>query len=141
MDTHHAEVTYDDARICWQMDACLLTVQAEAFLVTTVCSAFLDGQAHWSLSLLQDKMIQAGYYESVSHETIRQTLKNELKPWQKQCWCIPPQQNAAFVCAMADVLDVFVRPLDPKRPFASWMKAANNCLPLELGQPLREDYE
>ena len=31
-------------------------------------------------------------------------------------WCIPPHQNAAFVAAMKDVLEVYSRPYDPKRP-------------------------
>jgi DDE superfamily endonuclease len=34
----------------------------------------------------------------------------------KDQWCIPPEQNAAFVCAMEDVLDVYERPYNPKRP-------------------------
>jgi len=42
--------------------------------------------------------------------------KNELKPWLRQQWVIPPQANAAFVCAMEDVLDVYARPYDPLRP-------------------------
>jgi len=31
-------------------------------------------------------------------------------------FCIPPEQNAAFVHAMEDVLDVYHRPYDPQRP-------------------------
>jgi len=31
-------------------------------------------------------------------------------------WCIPPKENAAFVCAMENVLEVYHRPHDPKRP-------------------------
>lgn len=31
-------------------------------------------------------------------------------------FCIPPKQNAPFVQAMEDVLDVYHRPYDPKRP-------------------------
>lgn len=31
-------------------------------------------------------------------------------------WCIPPQQNAEFVARMEDVLEVYARPFDPKRP-------------------------
>lgn len=34
----------------------------------------------------------------------------------KQCWCIPPKQNAAFVAAMEDVLDVYSRPYDKNHP-------------------------
>jgi hypothetical protein len=31
-------------------------------------------------------------------------------------WCIPPKQSAAFVYHMEDVLEVYKRPYDPKRP-------------------------
>ena len=31
-------------------------------------------------------------------------------------WCIPPQQDAAFVCQMEQVLEVYKRPYDSKRP-------------------------
>ena len=34
----------------------------------------------------------------------------------KAYWCIPPEQNAAFVAAMEDVLEVYSRPYDPARP-------------------------
>lgn len=34
----------------------------------------------------------------------------------KEEWCIPPQEDAAFVCNMEDVLEVYKRPYDPKRP-------------------------
>jgi hypothetical protein len=42
--------------------------------------------------------------------------KNDLKPWQKQQWVIPPQANAACVCAMEDGLEVYTHPDDPRRP-------------------------
>jgi hypothetical protein len=48
---------------------------AEAFVIATVCSAPPQGRKRWSLHLLADKVIQAGYSDGVSHETIRQTLK------------------------------------------------------------------
>jgi len=31
-------------------------------------------------------------------------------------WCIPPKASAEFVCGMEDVLDVYHRPYDPRRP-------------------------
>ena len=34
----------------------------------------------------------------------------------KAYWCIPPEQNAAFVAAMEDVLEVYSRPYDSARP-------------------------
>ena len=34
----------------------------------------------------------------------------------KACWCIPPEQNSAFVAAMEDVLSVYARPYDQQKP-------------------------
>ena len=34
----------------------------------------------------------------------------------KKCWCIPPEQNAAFVAAMEDVLAVYSRPYNKAYP-------------------------
>lgn len=42
--------------------------------------------------------------------------KNELKPWQHKMWCIPPERDAEFVCAMENVLAVYKRPYDSKHP-------------------------
>ena len=39
-----------------------------------------------------------------------------LKPHLKEQWCIPPEKDCEFVAAMEDVLDVYHRPYDPKRP-------------------------
>src|SRR5437763_15683759 len=40
--------------------------------------------------------------------------KNELKPWQKKMWCIPPKHNAEFVFHMENVLEVYQRPYDAR---------------------------
>ena len=42
--------------------------------------------------------------------------KNELKPWLKKQWCIPPKSHAEFVSHMEDVLEVYKRPYDPAIP-------------------------
>lgn len=95
--------------------------EVEAHLVALRCSAPPAGQAQWSLRLLRDKMVELGYVETISHESVRQLLKkNELKPWQVKSWGIPPggddQARAAFVCQMEQVLDVYACPYDPARP-------------------------
>ena len=53
----------------------VLDGSAEAFLVATVCGAPPEGFQRWSLTLLQNRLIEAGYINAVSHETVRQTLK------------------------------------------------------------------
>jgi len=53
----------------------------EAHLVALSCSEPPEGFARWSLRLLADKVIELGYVEDISHETVRRTLKkNEIKP-------------------------------------------------------------
>lgn len=49
--------------------------RAEAHLVAIACGAPPEGRARWTLRLLADRMVGLGYVESVSHETVRQTLK------------------------------------------------------------------
>jgi len=47
----------------------------EAHLVALACGDAPDGRSRWTLRLLGQGMVELGYVESVSHETIRQTLK------------------------------------------------------------------
>jgi hypothetical protein len=47
---------------------------------------------------------------------VQNIKKNELKPHLSKYWKIPPDQNASFVAAMEDVLEVYARPYDPKLP-------------------------
>lgn len=49
--------------------------KAEAHLVAMACGAPPEGRSRWTLRLLADRMVGLGYAETVSHETIRQTLK------------------------------------------------------------------
>jgi len=74
--------------------------------------------------------------------------KNEIKPWLREQWCIPPEADAAFVCAMEDVLEVYHRPYDPKRPLVALDEASKQLVgevvqpvPAAPGQPERFDYE
>ena len=84
--------------------------QGEAHLIALACGEPPEGRAGWTLKLLADRLVECEIVESISTETVRRTLKkNELKPWLKECWCIPPQGSAEFVCAMEDVLEVYQR--------------------------------
>ena len=48
---------------------------AEAHLIALSCSKPPKGRSGWSLRLLADRIVELGYVESVSYETVRQTLK------------------------------------------------------------------
>lgn len=61
---------------------------------------------------------------------------------------IPPKANAEFVCAMEDVLSVYMRPYDPKHPVVCFdeqskqlVKEIRQPIPPEAGQKERFDYE
>jgi transposase len=49
--------------------------QAEAHLIALACSPAPEGQAQWTLRLLADKLVELQHVPSISHETVRQTLK------------------------------------------------------------------
>ena len=49
--------------------------EGEAHLIALACSEPPDGYESWSLRLLQDRLVRLEIVESISHETIRQTLK------------------------------------------------------------------
>ena len=49
--------------------------EQEAHLVALTCSAPPAGRKRWSLRLLAERMVALDYVETVSHETVRQVLK------------------------------------------------------------------
>ena len=48
---------------------------AEARLIAVACSTPPEGRARWSRRLLADELVRLEVVEAVSHETVRQTLK------------------------------------------------------------------
>ena len=50
-------------------------------------------------------------------------------------WCIPSKENAAFACAMEQVLAVYQRPFDPKHPVVCMDETSKQCVE-EVRQPL-----
>lgn len=49
--------------------------EREAHLLRLACSEAPDGRSRWTLRLLADQMVELGYVETLSRETVRQTLK------------------------------------------------------------------
>ena len=71
-----------------------------------------------------------------------------MKPHLKEQWCIPPEANAEFVAAMEDVLEVYHRPYDEKRPLVCLDETNKQLIgemvepiPAAPGRPERFDYE
>jgi len=52
--------------------------RAEAQLIATACSTAPEGHEHWTMRLLAGKLVELGIVESISHETVRLTLKKTM---------------------------------------------------------------
>ncbi len=130
---------------------CKIDGTCEAHLVALLCQPAPRGYARWTLRLLADRLVKLEQVPltSVSHETVRQTLRtNKLKPWQQEEWCIPPNKSGEFVSRMEDILDIYTRPDDPLHPTVcidelSKQLISETRLPLPFApdRPGRYDYE
>jgi transposase len=120
----------------------------EAALVALACTNPPKGRAAWTVELLTEKMVLLGIVETISRESVRLMLnKNELKPWQKQEWCIP-KIDAEYVWRMEDVLELYADPFDENQPVVCFdetphqlIEESRPSIPMRPGQPLRQDYE
>ncbi len=66
----------------------------------------------------------------------------------KDEWCIPPDANSEFVWHMEDVLEVYKRPYDPRRPVVALdekpvqlLSDTRPPIPCQAGHPARQDNE
>jgi len=123
--------------------------EKQAAMVTAIaCSQAPDGHCHWTLRMLGAKIIELGFAQSYSHESVRQLLKkNELKPWQKQEWCIT-KVDEEFVACMEDVIETYMLPLDKDNPVICFdespfqlLAEVREPIPATPGHPRREDCE
>ena len=74
--------------------------------------------------------------------------KTKLRPHLKKCWTIPPHANAEFAARMEDVLAVYARPHDPRRPVVCMdekpyqlLGQVRDPVPAEPGHDRKEDSE
>ncbi len=73
--------------------------------------------------------------------------KNELKPWRVKSWCLA-KPSSRFVAKMEDVLGVYARLYNPRRPVVCLDELSkqlhstpHGSLALRPGQLAKEDYE
>lgn len=101
------------------------------------------------MRLLADRMVELGYANALSYETVRRTLKkSKLKPHLKRQWVIPPRKSAAFVWRMEEVLDLYEQPYDPRSPMICFdehpcqmLGEVRDPLPMVPGKVRRFDSE
>jgi hypothetical protein len=92
------------------------TGDIEAKIIAASCSEPPAGYSRRTLGLPEERSkVMIGI--ELSDTAIRGVLKKTpLKPHQKECRCIPAKENAALAACMEDVLEVYHRPYDEKRP-------------------------
>ncbi len=121
--------------------------EQEARLVTLACSQAPKGHARRTMALLADRLVEISGVDSIDPATAWRTLqKNEIKPWLKQQWVIPPKANAASVANTEDVLDTYAKPYDALRPVVCVGEGGKQSigevrepLPVRPGSPAKED--
>lgn len=119
-------------------------------IVAMVCSDPPQGFYRWTLDLIVEEAQKRRLVdESISRETVRVILQeHDLKPWQEKMWCIA-ELNEEYIERMEDVLDVYERPYNPKRPVvcvdekpvALFSDATPRLPPRGPGEVLLKDYE
>jgi predicted hydrolase (HD superfamily) len=71
-----------------------ITGDEEAHLIALYCSQAPEGHERWTLRLLADTMVELDIVDSVSHETIRRTLKKtNLNPGKRKNGAFPPSKT------------------------------------------------
>jgi transposase len=125
-----------------------LSGQEEALLVATACSSPPEGRARWTLELLAGEMLCLTEHHSLSRETVRRRLaENVLKPWREEMWCVPHIDHE-YVARMEDVLDLYAEPPDPGSPVVCLDESplqligeVREAIPAAPGRVARYDYE
>jgi len=86
-----------------------VTRELEARISALICSEPPAGRSRWTLRLLADKAVELHYIDSLSlsYDTVDRILKKANLSLTSGNAGIPPEQNAAFVAAMEDVLEVY----------------------------------
>jgi len=119
-------------------------------IVAMVCSDPPHGYYRWTLDLIAEEAQKRELIEgSISRETVRVILQeHDLKPWQEKMWCIGTL-DAEYIRKMEDVLDVYERPFDARKPVICLDEkpvpligdTRKRIHPEGPGEVLKKDYE
>jgi hypothetical protein len=137
----------------------ILDGHGEAQLIAICCSAAPEGRTRWTMELLAEALMQRRIVTQISAETVRRTLKktscspggNNVGAFpsgtHSRTGRIPERDQARFVAQMEEVLDVYADQHSEEEPLICMDEASQELhgheqppLPLEPGQPVREDY-
>ena len=85
-------------------------------IAAKACAKPPDGRARWAVALLTTEVKNDSTVPTASRETVRAALhRHQMKPWLEKMWCVPNLTDE-YIERMEDVLGVYERAHDPKRP-------------------------
>jgi hypothetical protein len=94
-----------------------ITGDFEAHVVAMALGPTPKGRAKWTLRLLAEHCLANQYIVSISHTAIGEMLNtNQVKPHLSKYWCIPKENDVAFIANMEDILGIYQKPYDPRHP-------------------------
>src|SRR3954452_25627004 len=102
----------------------------EAHLIALACSAPPEGRARWTLRLLAQHMVELAYVNTLSHETVRQTLKKMRSSRTRGgCGASPrsPRRSSSTTWKMC-WRSTIARTI-PSAPSCAWMRAKSTSWP------------
>ena len=108
------------------------------------CSEPLKSRARWTLHLLCDELKKRKVVVSVLRELVRQALKKYHQTLEPGNMVHPAKQDAASVCAMEQVLEVYILPYDSVCMYETSKQCVNEIrptLPMSSARPARYDAE
>jgi hypothetical protein len=123
-----------------------ITGDFEAQVIATALSPAPVGRARWTLRLLAEHCMEKQYIVSISHAAIGDMLNtNQVRPHLSQYWCIPKENDAAFVADMENILGIYKREYNPDVPVICMdekpIQLLGEARERILTKPLRNDPE
>jgi hypothetical protein len=121
------------------------TRRQEEKIAAIACTSPPEGQARWTLDLIKEASEKNKIVESISRESLRILLaSHEIKPWRHKMWCVPKLDNEFIEC-MEDVLKLYEKPYNPKRPVVCLdekpIQLLASAKPDLIGKVIKQDYE
>lgn len=138
---------YDDERSGRPID---FDDRERSRIIAMVCSNPPSGAYRWTLNLIVEEAQKQELIDgTINREQVRIILQeHDFKPWQEKMWCIG-ELDEEYIRKMEDVLDVYERPYDEKRPVICMDEkpvpligeTRDRILPKKPGDILKKDYE
>ncbi len=99
----------------------------EAHLIALACSAPPEGRARWTLRLLARRMVELAYVDTLSYETVRQTLKKMRSSRTKgECGASPRNTRRSSSSTWRTSSKSITARTIPSTPWCAWTRPSSS---------------